>query len=200
MNIYVETNFVLELTFEQEQWVSCEKILQLCEADQAKLIIPAYSLAEPHERLYRQAKSRKELQRSLNNELQQLSRTASYKSRIESIKDLESLLVQGNEEEQNRFIQYRNRFFNSGEIVALTTEILIKAATYENDYDLPPQDALVYASVIAHLQNSQPLQSCFLNRNSKDFNIPDIKEELNILNCKPIFQFDQGYSFLRSQL
>jgi hypothetical protein len=132
--------------------------------------------------------------------LQQLSRTASYKSRIESIKDLESLLVQGNEEEQNRFIQYRNRFFNSGEIVALTTEILIKAATYENDYDLPPQDALVYASVIAHLQNSQPLQSCFLNRNSKDFNIPDIKEELNILNCKPIFQFDQGYSFLRSQL
>ncbi len=200
MNIYVETNFVLELTFEQEQWVSCEKILQLCEADQAKLIIPAYSLAEPHDRLYRQAKRRKELQRSLNNELQKLSRTASYKSRIESIKDLESLLVQGNEEEQNRFIQYRNRFFNSGEIVALTTEILIKAATYENDYDLPPQDALVYASVIAHLQNSQPLQSCFLNRNSKDFNIPDIKEELNILNCKPIFQFDQGYSFLRSQL
>jgi hypothetical protein len=200
VNIYVETNFVLELTFEQEQWVSCEKILQLCEADQAKLIIPAYSLAEPHDRLYRQAKRRKELQRSLNNELQKLSRTASYKSRIESIKDLESLLVQGNEEEQNRFIQYRNRFFNSGEIVALTTEILIKAATYENDYDLPPQDALVYASVIAHLQNSQPLQSCFLNRNSKDFNIPDIKEELNILNCKPIFQFDQGYSFLRSQL
>ncbi len=47
VNIYVETNFVLELTFEQEQCASCEQILQLCQAGQAKLIIPAYSLAEP---------------------------------------------------------------------------------------------------------------------------------------------------------
>ncbi len=55
MNIYVETNFVLELVFEQEQCVICEQILQFCETGQAKLIIPAYSLAEPHEKLSRQA-------------------------------------------------------------------------------------------------------------------------------------------------
>ena len=60
MNIYVETNFVLEITFEQEQCASCEQILQLCEAGQAKLTIPAYSLAEPHEKLSRQARSRRE--------------------------------------------------------------------------------------------------------------------------------------------
>ncbi|AFY91210.1 hypothetical protein Chro_5873 (plasmid) [Chroococcidiopsis thermalis PCC 7203] len=39
MNIYVETNFVLELTFEQEQSASCEQILQTCEAGQGHLII-----------------------------------------------------------------------------------------------------------------------------------------------------------------
>lgn len=64
MNIYVETNFVLELTFEQKQCSSCEQILQLCEAGKAKLIVPAYSLAEPHEKLSRQARSRRELQQS----------------------------------------------------------------------------------------------------------------------------------------
>ena len=88
MNIYVETNFVLELTFEQEQHVSCEQILQLCEAELAKLIIPAYSLAEPHEKLSRQARNRRELQQLLNDELSQLSRTASYVSRIKSIQDI----------------------------------------------------------------------------------------------------------------
>lgn len=61
MNIYVETNFVLELFFQQEQFTSCEEILKLCEARQAKIIIPAYSLAEPHEKLIRQARNRKEL-------------------------------------------------------------------------------------------------------------------------------------------
>jgi hypothetical protein len=85
VNIYVETNFVLELTFEQEQSVSCEQILHLCEAEQAKLIIPAYSLAEPHEKLIREARSRRELQRSLDTILQQLSRTSSNTSRIKSI-------------------------------------------------------------------------------------------------------------------
>ena len=69
MNIYVETNFVLELVFQQEQFVSCEQILQLSESDSIQLIIPAYSLAEPHEKLIRQARSRRDLQQGLEAEL-----------------------------------------------------------------------------------------------------------------------------------
>ncbi len=200
MNIYVETNFILELTFEQEQCASCEQILQLCEAVQAKLIIPAYSLAEPHEKLNRQARSRRELQQSLDAELRQLSRTASYASRIESIQDIASLMVQSNEEERHRFFQCRERLLNIGEVVALTADILIEAASYETTYDLMPQDALVYASVIAHIRRVQPQQACFLNRNSKDFDSPDIVDELNRFNCRMIPRFDHGYSFLQKQV
>ena len=171
MNIYVETNFVLELAFEQEQCASCEQILQCCEAGQAKLIIPAYSLAEPHEKLRRQAKSRRDLQQLLDAELQQLSRTASYTSRIKSIQDIASLMVQSNEEERQRFTQCRERLFKIGEVVALTADILIEAVSCETTYDLRPQDALVYVSVINHLLRYQPQQACFLNRNSKDSTI-----------------------------
>lgn len=200
MNIYVETNFVLELTFEQEQYASCEKILQLCETGQAKLIIPAYSLAEPHEKLIRQAKSRRELQQSLDAELRQLLRTASYTDRIKSIRDIATLMIQSNEDEQHRFIQYRKRLLNTAEIVALTIEILTEAALCETTYDLTPQDALVYASVIDHLQHYQPQQACFLNRNSRDFDSPDIIEELNKFSCRMIPRFDQGYNFIQSYL
>jgi predicted nucleic acid-binding protein len=107
VNIYVETNFILELTFEQEQATSCEQILQLCEANQARLVIPAYSLAEPHEKLNRQAKNRTDLQQRLEAEIRQLSRTTSYTSRIQSIRDIASLVVQSNEEERQRFVEYR---------------------------------------------------------------------------------------------
>lgn len=113
MNIYVETNFVLELVFQQEQLESCEQILQLCEAGRANLVIPAYSLAEPQEKLSRQANSRRDLQKVLNAELRQLSRTSSYIARISSIQDIASLLVQSNEEERQRFVQYRVRFLSS---------------------------------------------------------------------------------------
>lgn len=56
-----------------------------------------YSLAEPHEKLMRQAKIRQELQRSLDIELRQLLRTASYADRIKSIQNLSSLMTQSNE-------------------------------------------------------------------------------------------------------
>jgi Fe2+ transport system protein B len=107
LNIYAETNLVLELTFEQEQCSSCEQILALCKAGRVTLILPAYRLAEPHEKLTRQSRNRRELQQQLEAELRQLSRTASYASRIQSIQDIASLLVQSNEEERHSFSQYR---------------------------------------------------------------------------------------------
>jgi hypothetical protein len=78
VNVYVETKFVLELTFGQEQYQSCEDILTLCESSKAHLVIPAYSLAEVHEKLTRQAHNRKELQRALNEELVQLRHDIIY--------------------------------------------------------------------------------------------------------------------------
>jgi predicted nucleic acid-binding protein len=171
VNIYVETNFVLELVFEQEQHTSCEQILALCESGRSRLIIPAYCLAEPHEKLTRQAGSRRELQRNLETELRQLARTTSYTARINSIQEISSLLVRGNEEEKQRFIRYRDRLLSIAEIIPLTIDILREAATHESPYDLTPQDALVYTSVIAHLRQNQPPVSCFLNRNSIDITV-----------------------------
>lgn len=200
MNIYVETNFVLELTFEQEQWVSCEEILKLCESRKARLIIPAYSLAEPHEKLIRQARNRRKLQQSLQVELGQLSRTASYAQRLQNIEEIVSWMIQSNEEERDRFSTYRDRLLRIGEVVALTAEILQEAAVCEQDYDLTPQDAMIYASVMGHLRCDRPEQACFLNRNSKDFDSPDIVDELIRWNCRMIPRFDHGYQFLRSHL
>lgn len=198
MNIYVETNFVLELVFQQEQWQSCEQILQICEAGSAKLVIPAYSLAEPHEKLSRQAKNRRELQQLLNTELSQLVRTASYMDRIRSIQDIASLLVQSNKEEQQRFVQYRDRLLHNAEVIALTVDILTEAATYEYPYNLKSQDAIVYASVITHLRQDHPSVACFLNRNSRDFDNPNIVDELINYNCRMIPRFDDGYGFISS--
>jgi predicted nucleic acid-binding protein len=200
VNIYVETNFVLELTFEQEQCSSCDQILQLCEAGQVKLIIPAYSLAEPHEKLTRQSRNRRELQQLLDAELRQLSRTASYASRIKSIQDIASLMVQSNEEERIRFDRCRTRLLKVGDIIAFNADILSEAILCETQFGLTPQDALIYASVISHLRHSQLQEACFLNRNSKDFDSPDIVNGLNQFNCRMISSFENGYNFIQSQL
>lgn len=200
MNVYVETNFVLELVFEQEQHTSCRQILVACESRRAHLIVPAYCLAEPHEKLTRQARSRRELQQNLEAELRQLVRTTSYTTRINGIQDIASLLVQSNEEEKQRFIHYRDKLSGIADIIPLTLDILKEAVTYEALYDLTPQDALVYTSVITHLRHNNLSASCFLNKNSKDFDNPDIVDELNKNNCTMIPRFDHGYGFIQARL
>ena len=47
MIVYVESNFVLELAFLQEQHESCNTIITLAESSQVELVIPAFSIVEP---------------------------------------------------------------------------------------------------------------------------------------------------------
>ncbi|MCX6044567.1 MAG: PIN domain-containing protein [Chloroflexi bacterium] len=199
MNVYVETNFVLELVFQQEQTETCESILSFCDSGNAQLILPAYCLAEPNEKLIRQSGRRKELQKVLDAELRQLKRTSAYTDRITNIPDVTSLLVQSNEEERQRFNYYRARLLTIAEIVPLTSEILNEAASYESNYALTAQDAIVYTSVIYHLRRQTSFISCFMNKNSKDFGNPDIIDELSRNNCRMIPKFDQGYEFIQAK-
>lgn len=138
------------------------------------------------------------MQQSLDQELRELSRTKSYKNRLYSIENIKSLIVQSSQDASEKFVKYREYILKIAEIIPLNANILLKAVSAEENYDLSPQDALVYVSVLKHLQNNKPDQACFLNRNSKDFKTPDIIDELKSLNCRLITQFNDGYDFLIS--
>ena len=64
----------------------------------------------------------------------------------------------------------------------------------------PGQDAIVYASVIEHLNKSGEQRRCFINRNSKDFDNPDIEEALDRYSCRILFNFDAGFGYIKNQI
>ena len=195
MNIYVETNFVLELALDQKQRESCEHILSLCEKGKAQLIIPAYSFAEPYEMLRRHHEERKRLKKALDRELQQLIRTELYRSRLSDLQSLTTLLIDSADDEAKRFDATRSRLLKISEIIPLTAQILGEVARNQKVHALSPQDALVYTSVLQHLKQGVSAQGCFLNKDG-DFNDPDIVEELSTYNCKLLPRFDSGYEFI----
>lgn len=53
MIVFVETNFLLELVYQQEEHESCEAILALAEAGRIDLVLPAFSVAEARSTLLR---------------------------------------------------------------------------------------------------------------------------------------------------
>ncbi len=200
MRIYVETNFVLEVALQQEQHAACEDILRICEDGLAQLFIPAFSMVEPYQTLDRRHKHRKRMKEALDNELRQLARTTRYTQRLGGFQNLSSLLIDSADEEIQRFEETRLRLLRIGTIIPLETAIFSTATQSQQQYDLPPTDALIYAAVLLHLKQRPGVASCFLNRNTKDFEEPDLMAELAQHNCKLLPRFDAGHDFIRNSI
>src|ERR1035441_6115331 len=93
MNVYVESNFVLEQALEQEQCESCEQLIGLASAGSVQLVIPAFSLAEPHGALLRTKNARSRLRSELLPHLRELARSRAYREVSANFDELADLLL-----------------------------------------------------------------------------------------------------------
>ena len=196
MNVYVESNFVLELALLPEEHASCEEILNLCDGKRAQLVVPAFALVEPYVTLTRRQKKRTKIKGKLDTELRQIARSADQKDRLRGFQDLTALLINVVDEETKRLKEVHFRLTEAAQIVPLDASILAAAIRYQGADRLSAQDAVIYSTVLSHLQATEPAQSCFLSRNSKDFSDQDIVDELRGFNCKYLPRFKTGYQFI----
>lgn len=200
MTVYVESNFVLELVFKQEQYQNCQKILSLCEAGKVNLVLPAFCIAESYDAFIRKSKARDALRKKLGEEFEQLSRGTLPKNQIAILKEVIELLLRTNKEEKQRLHKILERILKVSKLIPMISEILTLSATFWEPLELSLQDSIVYASVVHHLNTHNATLKCFLNRNSKDFNQLDIQETLTRHNCKLLFSFETGYNYIQSQV
>ncbi|MEA2694179.1 MAG: hypothetical protein QOJ16_3566 [Acidobacteriota bacterium] len=199
MNVYVESNFVLELALAQEQHGSCEELLRLAEEEQVRIILPAYSLAEPYETLRRRHLGRAQVKRTLDKEIRELSRSANYALQVRDFGTVTSLLIDSGREEIQRLEATRARLLRIAEIIPLDGSILRSSSDLQAAYDLEPQDATIFASILLHLARAEFILSCFLSRD-QDFEDPDLVERLGRHGCKLLFRFDHGVGYVQSLL
>ncbi len=200
MNIYCETNFILEIVFAQEQANYCKNIITLCKKNKVHIIIPAYSFAEAIYRIESQTILQENFKKNLNSQTNHFSRTSQYTQQIKNFRKLDTFLTQNKEELKSRFEKCRKDLVNNAEIIPLDDDTLKTTKSVESEYDLTFQDSIIFTSILSHLQQNNTVPSCFLNRNAKDFNTAEIKSKLALLNCKLIPSFEHGFSFISSQI
>lgn len=199
MIIYVESNFVLELAFRQEDYESCENILKLAESGKIALMLPAYCLGEPYERLVRRDRQRRDVHRKLSEELRELARSAPYADAAANLNNLTGLLVESGEQEMSQLNEVLVRLLDIATLIPLDREVLRNALLAQQNFGLSPQDAIVYASVHSKIVGENAPQ-CFVNKNTRDFLIPEIEEDFEAHNCRLIGKFSNGLNYARSVL
>lgn len=199
MNVYVESNFVLELALLQEQHESCARLVDLAGRGRFRLVLPAYSLVEPYEALSRYSKKRQAVAENVRSELRQLGRSAPYEEQTSTLEELTALLIRSQGEERSRLRGTLERLLEVADLIPLTAPVIADSISYQ-DEGFTPQDAIVYASVLTHLsETSDPGSHVFLNRNSKDFSDPDVEDRLAEMGCKIFFRFDHGAEYIRHE-
>ncbi|MGH9622678.1 MAG: PIN domain-containing protein, partial [Bryobacteraceae bacterium] len=161
-----------------------------------KLVVPAFSLAEPHQAISAKAKARSRLADDLRKHLGELARSKPHRAIPATFDALSTALIASAQLEREGAKQAVSELLAVAEVIPLTAAVLRSAAGIETTFGLSGQDAIVLPSVFGHLETDAPVESCFLNRNARDFDDPDIRDRLEALRCKFFPKFDPALEYI----
>jgi hypothetical protein len=192
VRVYVESNFVLELVLHQAEHEHCLKLLELARSGTVEIALPVFSLFEPHTTLERRRKERDHLRRQVDETLYEIQRSVEY-SADASAGAFSALIVKSTNAAAAEFSAIRQELISHATLLPLSRETFVEAANW-TELSLP--DGLMLASVLLDLKRGG--ETCFINRNSKDFDEPGIKKALG--ECRLLNSFLAGRGFVESRL
>lgn len=200
MNVYIESNFILELAFFQKKHEDCEKILTLAEEKKINLILPSFCISECYDAIKHTISQKNNFKINLKRFKDRFDQSTLYVKDSDAFEKMVSFVDRSIEVERESLNSTMLRLMKICTIIPMNYYILDEANRIAKKHNLKEPDAIVYASVLNFLIKDCKNQSCFLNKNSRDFNDPDIIEELNALKCEAIFEFTGGYQYILNQL
>lgn len=196
MIAYVESNFVLEIALGQEQAASAELLLALSESHSIDLVLPSLALTEPFSTITHRDRERRKLVNEISKTLTDLRRSPAYQSEATLVANAIAGLAGIAQRESASLHNVVQRLLVSARTAELDGARFAQALIYESQYGLSPQDSIIYASVVSDLRTRPPADlKCFITRNSKDFDAPDIVTELSGYQCQLVFSFEDGLHY-----
>jgi predicted nucleic acid-binding protein len=199
VRVYAESNFVLEIVLEQEQHRACEELVKLAATKSIELVLPAFALLEPYQTIVRRKTEGKGVHDGLVKSARQLQRTAWIAADVPRLREAADILLRAEQEASKRFLDVRTKLLDVARMVVIDGSVLRAASELTTQLDLELPDALFLASVLGDA-DEQPLPSIFINRNTKDFDDPDVKARLRRVACDLVGKFDDGLARVKSVL
>jgi hypothetical protein len=92
------------------------------------------------------------------------------------------------------------RLIHCSIVVPLTSDILKDSIEVETQFQLAPQDAVVFTTVDSHVRAHANDPKVFINKNQTDFLTPQIEAHFESLNCKLLGNFSNARQYIESRL
>lgn len=196
MIVYVESNFVLEIVLGQEQAASAESLLRLAESGTINVVVPGFALVEPFTTITQRERARRKLVNDVSATLKDLQRSTPYQSEALLVTQAINGLASITGRELASLQGTIQRLLAIAHTIELNSVRFSQALAYQSRFGLSPQDSVIYACVVGDAQTKLPSEpKCFVTRNSRDFDDPDIVTELSGYGCRLFFSFEDGLRY-----
>lgn len=201
MNVYVESNFVLELVLEQEESPACEELLVLAERREVRLVVPAFALIEPQWTVHRRTSERRELGRLVETTHRQLRRNTRLGPQSQRLSgELDMLLTSYEQQEEVLVRRTRDRLIAHADVLPTDGPLLREVETVARAHDLGYFDAIMFASVLLDLVQHRAERNVFINKNTADFAVDSVRQALRDGNCRFFSNFSSARAFVHAML
>ena len=194
MIVCVASNFVLEIALTQEESSAAEVILDFAERNESSLAIPSVSVSEPFSTVSYRSVARNAVVEQLRNELHDLRRSRALEEEVRAIELAPVALDRIKNLQLDSLIGAAERILNIATVIPIDAGVSRQAVEYRARYRFSPQDAIVFASIVRPLTDSDdPQRRFFMTRDKKGFqDDPGIAKVLHALNCELLTSFPEA--------
>jgi hypothetical protein len=198
--VYLETNFVIEVAYRQQEVSSCESILG--RTNHIDLRVPAVCLCEAHFQYTGRVDRTDETMKKTSVLLGSLKRSKRYAQRADDLDgELGNLVSTTTALDKEHFDMVITRLSEVCRIIGLSPSILKESQSLQTTFGLKPLDSLVAASVLADLSTLQSTsQKIFISRDRKMLADPQLRDRFDAHNCKIFLKFDSADNFITAAL
>ena len=203
MVVYIESNFVLEMALQQEEFKATQQIMNLAHASQLEIKCPVFALIEPFWTIEKESKKRADVYNAMQTQSVHFQRSGLHQNIATLFENATQEMKKAITTEQEALNATIIVLMQSISTINITARVVEAAFKYKNDYKWGMQDAVIFASVIEDLQqqNSTELK-CFVSRDIQAFGRLNayerqIKTELAGYNCQLKLSFGGALSFVQ---
>jgi predicted nucleic acid-binding protein len=199
MIVYVESNFVLELVFRQEQFDAASRLLSMAEGQSIELVIPAFALVEPDWTISKRRVDNERALGGLTSVLNQVQRSPHLEMYALGIIELLEALEELHVDHLRTYRTLLERLLRGVRVLDLSVQHLAPAMELETRYGLGRFDSIILAQVLHDLSEQPEAESkLFASRDRRGFQNKEIQQHLKAFGCAYIPSFGDAIALIES--
>lgn len=197
MRIYVESNFLLEIVWEQAQEDSARRLLELAGGGSIELVVPSFALIEPYWTLRHRSGARQHHLEQLGNTKRALIRSRAGTDAAATVDRLIEQIGRLDVADDASYKDVVKEIFRVCRTVDLRSDEIVKGSSIMVQTGIGYFDAVLLATVLADLRAHPPIKECaFVSLDRRGFSDPTIQALLADLGCKYIGSFEDAVAFV----